>query len=52
VSRRTQRSRRRKKAVQWLACAHQHVKRQRADHHHTTALALVRRYDTIAHEAI
>ena len=30
-----------------LAKAHQTVKRQRADHHHKTALALVRAYDTI-----
>ena len=35
-----------------LAHAHQTVKRQRADHHHKTALRLVRRYDTIYHEAI
>jgi putative transposase len=52
VSRRKKGSNRRKKAVQLLARAHQHVKRQRADHHHKTALALVRQYDTIYHEAI
>ena len=32
--------------------AHQTVKRQRADHHHKTALLLVRQYDMIYHEAI
>jgi putative transposase len=52
VFRRKKGSKRRKKAVQLLAKAHQHVKRQRADHHHKTALALVRQYDTIYHEAI
>jgi putative transposase len=34
-----------------LARAPQHVKRQRADFHHKTTLALVRQYDTIYHEA-
>jgi putative transposase len=52
VSRRKKGSKRRKKAVQLLAKAHQHVKRQRADHQHKTALSLVRQYDTISHEAI
>jgi putative transposase len=52
VSRRKKGSNRRKKAVVLLARAHQTVKRQRADHHHKTALALVRAYDTIYHEAI
>ena len=33
--------------MELLAKAHQHVKRQRADHHHKTALALLRHYDTI-----
>ena len=47
VSRRQKGSNRRKKAVRLLARAHQHVKRQRADHHHKTALALLRAYDTI-----
>jgi putative transposase len=47
VSRRQQGSNRRKKAVQLLTKAHQHVKRQRADHHHKTALGLLRQYDTI-----
>ena len=47
VSRRKKGSNRRKKAVKLLAKAHQHVKRQRADHHHKTALALLRQYDVI-----
>jgi putative transposase len=47
VSRRKKGSNRRKQAVALLAKAHQHVKRQRADHHHKTALALLRQYDTI-----
>jgi putative transposase len=50
VSRRQKGSNRRKKAVVLLARAHQHVKRQRADHHHKTALALLSAYDTIYHE--
>ena len=52
VSRRKKGSNRRKKAAVLLARAHQTVKRQRTDHHHKTALALVRAYDTIYHEAI
>jgi putative transposase len=47
VSRRTKGSKRRGKAVGLLARAHQHVKRQRADFQHKTALALVRQYDTL-----
>jgi putative transposase len=52
VSRRKQGSKRRRKAVQVLAKQHQHVRRQRADLHHKTALTLVRTYDTIYVEAI
>jgi putative transposase len=52
VSRRKKGSRRRKKAVAQLAKKHQHVRRQRTDFHHKTALALVRQFDTIYHEAI
>jgi putative transposase len=52
VSRRKQGSKRRRKAVKLLAKRHQHVRRQRADFHHKTALALVRQYDTIYVEAI
>ncbi len=47
VSRRKKGSKRRGKAVTQLGKAHQTVKRQRADFHHKTALALLRQYDTI-----
>ena len=47
VSRRKMGSKRRRKAVQWLARKHQKVKRQRRDFHHKTALMLVRAYDVI-----
>jgi putative transposase len=50
VSRRKKGSHRRRKAVALLAKAHQQVRRQRQDFHHKTALAVVRRYDTIYHE--
>lgn len=50
VSRRKRGSARRKKAVVLLAKAHLKIKRARADFHHKTALALVRRYDTLYHE--
>ena len=50
VSRRRKGSNRRRKAVVWLAKAHQKVRRQRQDFHHKTALALVRENDTIYHE--
>ncbi len=52
VSKRKKGSRRRKKAVQLLAKKHQHVRRQRTDFHHKSALALVREYDVIYVEAI
>jgi putative transposase len=52
VSRRTKGSHRRAKAGQQCAKKHQHVRRQRSDFHHKTALALVRQYDTIYVEAI
>jgi len=52
VSRRKQGSKRRAKAVKQLSRQHQHVRRQRMDFHHKTALALVRAYDTIYVEAI
>jgi putative transposase len=52
VSRRTKGSHRRRKAVQVLAKRHQHVRRQRADFQHKTALALVRHYDVLSVEAI
>jgi putative transposase len=47
VSRRKKGSKRRGKAVHQLGKAHQHVKRQRADFHHKTALMLLKNYDTI-----
>jgi putative transposase len=50
VSRRKLGSNRRKAAVMLLAKAHQHVRRQRQDFQHKTALVLVRQYDTIYHE--
>jgi len=50
VSRRKRGSNRRRKAVTLLAKAHLKVKRQRADFHHKTALALVAHNDTIYHE--
>src|SRR5262249_54097006 len=42
VSRRKKGSKRRAKAVHQCAKQHQHVRRQRADFHHKTALVLVR----------
>jgi putative transposase len=52
VSRRNKGSKRRRKAVRVLAKQHQHVRRQRSDFHHKTALDLVRQYDVIYVEAI
>jgi putative transposase len=48
VARRKQGSKRQKKALVLLAKAHQTVRRQRADFHHKTALALLRANDTIS----
>ena len=50
VSRRKKGSHRRHKAVKLLAKRHVKVRRQRLDHHHKTALSLVKRYDTIFYE--
>ncbi len=50
VSKRKKGSNRRRKAVCWLAKAHQTVRRARQDFHHQAALSLVRQYDTIYHE--
>jgi putative transposase len=50
VSRRKKGSNRRRQAVTLLTRAYQKVKRQRADFHHKTALALVRTNDVIYHE--
>jgi putative transposase len=52
VSKRVKGSHRRRKAVGVLAKAHQHVRRQRADFHHKTALTLVCQYDTLSVEAL
>jgi putative transposase len=52
VSRRKKGSNRRRKAVKVLTRKHQHVRRQRRDCHHKTALALVRQYEVIDVEAI
>jgi putative transposase len=52
VSRRTKGSKRCAKAAHQCAKTHQHVRRQRADFHHKTALALVRHYDVLYVEAI
>jgi putative transposase len=52
VSRRKQGSKRRAKAAAQCAKQHQHVRRQRCDFHHKTALALVRQYDVLYVEAI
>ena len=52
VSRRKKGSTRRKKAAQPCGKKHQHVRRQRQDFHHQTALALVRAYDVVYVEAI
>jgi putative transposase len=52
VAKRVKGSHRRRKAVNLLARAHQHVQRQRTDFHHKTARALVQHYDTIYHEAL
>ncbi len=52
VSGRKKGSNRRRKAVQVLAKRHQHVRRQRSDFHHKTALALVCQYDALYVEAI
>jgi putative transposase len=52
VSRRKKGSNRRRKAVHLLAMAQQKVRRQRADFHHKTALALVRANDVIYHEDV
>jgi putative transposase len=50
VARRKRGSHCQRKAVALLAKAHQKVRRQRADFHHKTALALVQQHDTIYHE--
>jgi putative transposase len=50
LARKKRGSNRRRKAVAKVAGLHGKVRRQRRDHAHTTALALVREYDLIVHE--
>lgn len=50
LARKKRGSQRRKKAVTKVAGLHGKVHRQRLDHAHQTALALVRAYDLIVHE--
>jgi putative transposase len=52
ISRRKKGSKRRAKAARQCAKQQQHVRRQRADFHHKTALALVRQFDTLYVEAV
>jgi putative transposase len=52
VSRRKKGSNRRKKAALQCAKQHQHVRRERRDFHHKTALALLRQYDTVYREDV
>ena len=52
VSRRTQGSMYRRKAVRLLARTQQQVQRQRRDVHHTTALVLLRQYDVLSLEEV
>ena len=50
LARKKRGSNRRKKAVAKVARLHRKVRRQRLDHSHKTAVALVRAHDLIAHE--
>jgi putative transposase len=50
LARKKRGSNRRKKAVAKLAALHGKIRRQRLDHAHNTALALVRHHDLIVHE--
>lgn len=52
LARKKRGSKRRRKAVATVAELHGKVRRTRLDHAHKTALALVRDYDVIAHEAL
>ena len=52
VSKRRKGGTRRRKAVRRLAVRHRRVERVRRDFHHKAALALVRRYDLLAVEAL
>jgi putative transposase len=50
LSRCQRNSNRRRKARDVVAAIHRKIRRQRLDHHHKLALALVRDYDVIVHE--
>ncbi|GGN51104.1 putative transposase [Streptomyces albiflavescens] len=50
--RRENRTTRHRRAVERVARLHRKVRRQRTDHAHKTALAMVRTYDVIAHERL
>ncbi|GAT64584.1 transposase [Planomonospora sphaerica] len=52
LARKQRGSKRRRKAVARVAALHAKVRRQRLDHAHKAALALVRDYDVIVHEAL
>ncbi|WP_189236874.1 RNA-guided endonuclease InsQ/TnpB family protein, partial [Planomonospora parontospora] len=52
LARKKRGSTRRRKAAARVAALHAQVRRQRLDHIHKTALALVRDYDLIVHEAL
>ncbi|WP_284749697.1 RNA-guided endonuclease InsQ/TnpB family protein [Amycolatopsis sp. RTGN1] len=47
-----QRTRKHRAAVRRVAKLHEKIRRQRNDHHHKSALALVRAHDVIAHERL
>ena len=49
---RENRTARHRRAVEKVAAVHRKVRRQRTDHAHKTALAMVRTYDVIAHERL
>jgi len=52
VSRKTKGGSNRRKAVRRLRCCHTRVRNLRHDHHHKTALRLVRRYGLVAVESL
>ncbi|WP_371667100.1 transposase [Streptomyces sp. NBC_00289] len=49
---RANRTAKHRRAVEKVAAVHRKVRRQRTDHAHKTALAMVRDYDVIAHERL
>jgi Transposase and inactivated derivatives len=52
LARKKRGSKRRRKAVRQVAAIHQKVRRQRLDHAHKAAFALVRDHDVIVHEGL